>query len=404
MRAWFAYGAALSLLHPLVALSWILDKRIALLLTTPDYVCWPLLPGCHVVRDWLSPNGVLFVVAAYAALGGIACALFAARKERAGTSAFVAATVVGFAIYALDYRLRSNQSYMFAWIALAFLFRTRASAGPKRRLEMCSILLPLLYAWAGLLKTNTEWMSGAALYEPPLFVPQSLVPAACLYVLVLELALVWGLFSSDPRIRWAVYAQLVLFHIVSWKVVGFFYPLLMLGLTSVFPLVWLLCPADTLTWKRLRSERDLRHDALAVGGILSAFQLVPRLFPGDTAITGEGRLFAVHMFDAKVACSGGATIGPRKVEVIAQDEAIRMRCDPIVLRANIQHLCRKVHGARVDVAIDAKRSTDAEMQPLIHADDVCRQRLSYSVLRHNPWISAGGSARPKDPTFAPPRD
>lgn len=388
MRAWLAYGCALSLLHPLVALSWIIDKRIALLLTTPDYVCWPLFPSCHVVREWSSPTRILVVVAVYAAFGVIAAGLFAVKQARAAMFAFVAATVLGFAIYALDYRLRSNQSYMFGCIALAFVFRTRASAGWRRRLEMCSVLLPLLYAWAGMLKTNREWTSGAALYETPLFVPASLIPAACVYVLVLELALVWGLFSSDQRIRWAVYGQLVLFHIVSWKVVGFFYPLLMLGLTSVFPLVWLLCPEDALTWRRLFSERELRQDALAVGGILSAFQLVPRLFPGDTAITGEGRLFGVHMFDAKVECAGGATVGPMKVELIAQAEAIRMRCDPIVLRANIQHLCRKVRGARVDVAIDAKRSTDAQLRPLIHVDDVCHQRLGYSVLHHNAWIQA----------------
>jgi hypothetical protein len=389
VRAWFAYAGVLSLLHPLVALSWVLDKRIALLLTTPDYVCWPLVPSCHVVRGWFSASGILVVVAGYALLGVIAAALFARERARAGMIAFVTATTFGFAIYALDYRLRSNQSYMFGWIALAFVFRTRAAAGPKRRLEMCSILIPLLYAWAGLLKTNKEWTSGAALYETPLFVPQTLVPAACVYVLVLELVLVWGLLSTDRRIRWVVYGQLVLFHLVSWKVVGFFYPLLMLGLTSVFPLIWVLCPEDTLTWKRLWGERELRQDALAVGGLLSAFQLVPRLFPGDTAITGEGRLFAVHMFDAKVECAGGATVGgSMTVELIAREEAVRMRCDPIVLRANIQHLCRKVRGARVDVAIDAKRSADEHMQPLIHVDDACHQRLAYSVLHHNAWIGA----------------
>lgn len=389
MRAWFAYAGVLSLLHPLVALSWVLDKQIALLLTTPDYVCWPLFPSCHVVRGWFSPSGILVLVGAYAALGVIGAAFFAKKRAREGMIAFVGATVMGFAIYALDYRLRTNQSYMFGLIALAFVFRTRASAGPKRRLEMCSVIVPLLYAWAGLLKTNKEWTSGAALYETPLFVPQALIPAACVYVLVLELVLVWGLLSRDHRIRWASYAQLLLFHLVSWKVVGFFYPLLMLGLTSVFPLVWMLNPEDTLTWKRLFGERELRQDALAVGGIVSALQLVPRLFPGDTAITGEGRLFAVHMFDAKVECTGGATVGgSMKVELIAQEEAVRMRCDPIVLRANIQHLCRKVRGARVDVAIDAKRSTDEQMQSLIHVDDACKQRLGYSVFHHNAWIGA----------------
>jgi hypothetical protein len=381
------YASILSLLHPLVAASWLRDRRIARLVTTEDYVCWPLLPGCHALREHLSEASVYALLTAYALAGIVASALFASRRRKAGFVAFAVAAVLGAALYALDYRLRSNQAYMFGWIGIVFLFG-------RRLRDTAAMSICLFYAWAGVLKLGPEWLSGAALYETPLFVPRALLPAACAYVVVLEVVFVWGLLSARSWVRWAVYAQLVLFHLSSWKVVGFFYPLLMLGITSIFPLMWLLAPGEAPTWRRLRAERPL--ETLVASGVLSALQLVPRLFPGDTAVTGEGRMFALHMFDARVECEGGAILRATsgetsRVELIAPGEAVRIRCDPVVLAANTRSLCRKLAprwgSVRVDVAIDAKRSTDAEYRPLIRADDVCRQRLTYSALRHNPWIA-----------------
>jgi hypothetical protein len=392
------YAVILSALHALTGIAWFSYKHVTALLTAPDAICWPVFPACEGVRARLTEGGVRAAVIAYAALGlagaglfslGLAGAgLFSARKRRAGLAVFVLATALGSAIYALDYRMRFNQTYMFGWVALAFL------AAPKKR-QVIQALVALFYVWAGTLKLNREWVSGAALYAKPLLVPEGLIPAACVYVLLLEMVLVWGLFSPSPRVRWSVYAQLLLFHFVSLGVVGWFYPLLMLGLTAIFPLTWLGAPDLALTFARLRSDPAARAPVAAAAALFSAFQIVPWLYPGDTALTGEGRIFALHMFDAKTECAGGATLRSSagmssRVSLVSSGGDVRTRCDPIAIAATLGRLCRSIEGrpdrVRVDVAIDAKRSSDGEMQPLVRAEDACRRPIAYSPWRHNEWI------------------
>jgi hypothetical protein len=383
-----AYAVVASLLHALTGLAWFTYKRVATLVTGDDCVCWPLAPHCERVRALLSPDLVRAAVVFYMALGIAAAGLFAGRRARAALGTFVAATLVGVALYSLDYRLRLNQTYMFGWVVLALL------AAPKKA-EVLQALVALFYLWAGTLKLNGEWIRGAALYESPFLVPAALLPAACVYVLVLEMVFVWGLFAASPRWRWAVYAQLLVFHAVSWKVVGYFYPLLMFGLTAIYPLVWLRSPERLLTFSRLRSDATTRASVAATVVVFSAFQLVPFLFPGDTAVTGEGRLFSLHMFDARIDCTGGATLhwpsgAQARVALINEHTDVRTRCDPIPLRAAAARLCRaladRAGDLRVDVAIDAKRTTDERAQPLIHVDDFCHQVIEYSPWHHNDWI------------------
>jgi hypothetical protein len=384
------YAVILSFLHALTGIAWLTYKNVTALVSTDDAVCWPLIPGCYHLRAYLSPSRAGAAVAIYIALGIAAGALFAARKTRPALLTFVLAALVGTAIYSLDYRLRFNQTYMFGWVVLAFLL------APRKGIAI-QALVALFYFWAGTLKINREWTSGAALYAKPFLVPEAWIPASCVYVLVLELVLVWGLFAPRPRWRWGVYAQLVLFHLVSWRVVGFFYPLLMIGLTAIYPLVWRRSPEATLTFARLGSDPCARITVLAVAATFSLFQLAPHLFPGDTAITGEGRLFALHMFDARAHCEGGAVLtaasGERSRAPLIDDAAdARSRCDPITLAATAARLCRLLaargDARRVDVKIDARRATDVELQPLIHVDDFCHRAIEYSVWHHNDWIGA----------------
>ncbi len=390
-----AYAVVASLLHPLTGLAWFTYKHIDTLVTGEDSVCWPLASHCDRVRALLSPGLVHGAVVAYMGLGAAAAALFALRRARPALATFVAATVLGAALYSLDYRLRLNQTYMFGWVVLVLFVA-------PRRAQALQALVALFYLWAGTLKLDKEWVTGAALYQRPFLVPAAFVPAACVYVLVLEMVFVWGLFSSSPKWRWAVYAQLLVFHAVSWRVVGYFYPLLMFGLTAIYPLVWRRAPAETLTLDRLRTDPGARSSVVAVTVVFSALQLVPHLFPGDTAVTGEGRLFSLHMFDAQVQCTGGATIRTAsgalaRAALINDQTDVRTRCDPIVLAAEANRLCRALAGRaddpRVDVAIDAKRTTDERAQPLIHVDDICHHDLEYSVWHPNDWVGARLSAR-----------
>jgi hypothetical protein len=386
-----AYAAAVSFVHPLTAVAWFTYKHVATLVTGEDYACWPLWPGCEDVRPHLSVSLVTSAVVLYALLGSTAAALFLLRRPRAALVAFVVAAVLGTSIYALDYRLRLNQTYMASWVVLALVFAPR----PNRAIP---VLVALFYFWAGTIKWNREWLTGAALYARPALVPQALVPAACVYVALLETVLVWGLFSSRPWTRWAVYAQLLVFHATSYSVVGWFYPLVMLALTSIYPLTWVLSPADALTSAALLGDRETRRIGAGVTLVFSAFQLVPWLFPGDTAVTGEGRLFTLHMFDARVECRGGAIVRgasspARGVALINDRLETRLRCDPIVLRDTAERLCGLVASrpdagrVNVDVAVDAKRATDPSFRPLIHVDDFCHAGIDYSLWHHNAWIA-----------------
>jgi hypothetical protein len=103
------------------------------------------------------------------------------------------------------------------------------------------------------------------------------------------------------------------------------------------------------------------------------------------------------MFDARVECEGGATLstsaGPiARAALISDGSDVRTRCDPIVIAAQASRLCHLLAARsvvpRVDVAIDAKRSTDDAMQPLIHVRDFCNAGIAYSPWHHNAWIGA----------------
>ena len=356
----------LGVVHVLTGFAWLTYKNVTSLLAGDDVVCWPIVP-CEDLRSHLSRTTVRVLVAIYIALGASTAISFALRRTKSAIVTFIGACVLGTFVYALDYRLRFNQTYMLSWICLAFLFA-------KKKVETISALIGAFYFAAGLLKLTPDWLSGRALYAKPLFVPEALVPAACIYVVVLELVFVWGLFSRRPMVRRVVLAQLALFHLVSWPVVGWFYPLEMLGLLSIFVL------GEPLP------HRSLRH-ALPFLVPFALAQLVPALFKGDAALTGEGRMFALHMFDAKVSCSGGAVIGDRTIPLVAEGRDVRSQCDPIILLAHAKRLCRGTN-ARIDVAVDAKKASDASMRPLVRIEDLCPSPPSYSVLHENPWIVA----------------
>jgi len=381
------YGAILSALHALTGVAWITERHIHKLATSPRAVCWPLFPECQAWRTHFDAQSLLTLTILYIALGVVGAALFLVGTRRAAFTTFVVTTALGAGLYALDYRLRFNQVYMLSWTVVVFLLVRR-----RHRVYALQALIASFYFWAGTLKLNHEWVSGAALYKKPWLVPASLVPASCWYVLVLELVFVWGLFSSRPKIRWAVYAQLVLFHVVSFSVVGYYYPILMIGLSAIFPVAWSRGEALTLA-----TPTPARAAVVATVAAFAVFQLVPHAFPGDTALTGEGRLFALHMFDARIECTGGAMVvgNDGSVErrgLIDRTADTRTRCDPVSLYATARFWCddlaRRGDSRRLDVDVRGRRASDTIDQPLIVVRDFCHAGLTYSPFHHNAWIGA----------------
>src|SRR5262249_58045649 len=76
-----------------------------------------------------------------------------------------------------------------------------------------------------------------------------------------------------------------------------------------FPLSRLIPPRDPQKGLlvALVTGRQLRS-VYALAALFSLLQLIPYAFPGDRALTGQGRLYALHMFDARAACEGWADL------------------------------------------------------------------------------------------------
>lgn len=378
------YGACLAATHVLTFFYWkfsfSLEKVLA---TSSEVICWPFWEDCHVFRqgalayaDW---NVWLLVYLAAA----VTCAFLFLLRRGCGVAwwGFLALNLFKLAIVVQDFQLRLNQHYMAGIACMAFLM----IPGKRRFLRL---LIVFFYFWAGLLKLNREWLSGAALYKPVWFFTGGMLPVACVYVVVLEILLVWGLFSKRRSFFWATLVQLLIFHVFSWPVVGFFYPTLMFCLLALYPLDRLITS---------REQIPFSGPASLFLGIFSLAQMVPWLMPGDSALTGEGRFFGVHMFDALAQCEGYAVLkkadGTSRKVNLYRTMAARIHCDPIVYFHRAKALCRSPeHGTvftDLDLFLNVGLKTDSQLKPLIHFEDFCRKNPSYRWWRHNGWILTG---------------
>jgi hypothetical protein len=373
------YGAVLSASHLLTLAWWLYDGTDALFSDAREHICWPLLEAC---RHFPYPgrDAVQALLALYAVFGAAATVLFVLRREtvRTAYAGLAVLTIAKLLLMGLDFRTRMNQHYMIFFATLPFLLL------PGKRAAI-RLLIPFFYFWAGTLKLNREWLSGSAIYGRIWPFDEHTLPWACGYVVVLELVVVWGLWARSRWLFWPALAQLFLFHALSYSVVNFFYPLLMLGLLSIFPLCRLMGGDDRPPFSR---------SGLGLVAAFSLLQLLPYFFPGDTTLTGEGRLFALHMFDAKIECRSQAIIrradrAPEAVDLF-MPLVPRIQCDPIVYLSRGKTLCDRLRHTPgfldLDLQLESKRTTDGHAVRVIDVPGFCARWPGYSLLRPNDWI------------------
>jgi hypothetical protein len=387
-----AYGAALALVTPLTVVYWALQFPLSQVLDvrTPA-VCWPFFESCAATR-FLEPGTIIALLFVLFVLGVANAAAFASRSlTSAAYWLLVALSISRLLIVIQDYRLILNQHYMALWTTGAFLF------WPAKR-QTLPLLIVSFYVWAGTLKVNPEWLTGMGLYgHRPLGLPTALIPAGCAYVVVLELGVSFGLLAKRARVFWVSLLQFLLFHVASFWVVGFFYPTLMFLLLSILPLVrrnglaapqarWIRPLSDSVPWS-----------TYVLISVFSILQLVPYAYPGDTSVTGEGRMFALHMFDARVECRAFAVArldhdSTRRRPLAARLLTARIACDPIVYFSLAKHDCKELQrrgsADDFDLVFESRRVGAPVFQRVVLVESFCRTNPTYQVWRHNWWIAA----------------
>lgn len=82
-----------------------------------------------------------------------------------------------------------------------------------------------------------------------------------------------------------------------------------------------------------------------LAAVFGSLQLLPLAFKGDHTLTGQGRIFALHMFEARQDCEVFVRIHQPDGSVTVRDLKLpqlppRVVCDPVVYFNRAQNLCR----------------------------------------------------------------
>jgi len=140
---------------------------------------------------------------------------------------------------------------------------------------------------------------------------------------------------------------------------------------------------------------NARGPVYALAALFSLLQLAPYTFPGDHTLTGEGRLYALHMFDARATCAGWADLHLADGTTTRRDLKLpldtRIGCDPIVYWNRARSLCQRRDAGLVafqdlDLFLLSRRMSDGEMKRVIATPGFCARGDRYDPFRHNAWI------------------
>ncbi len=372
------FGVALSAIHILSAIFYIQHSAVEILASEAP-VCWPFLPNCFDRVPWSATETY-----AYMAIYGLAAAasgvFFLKSRIALGWSFSLLSLVLKSVLLFQDYRMMGNYHYMVNIIQILFLFWP----GKRRAIQWMTIGF---YVSAGTLKFNFEWLSGAALLEEP-HVKGWLLVAMCSYVVLLEMVFVFGLLSNRRSVFWMTMAQLFLFHLYSFGQVGYFYPCVMFALLSIFYLPKIFSfevsslDSKIIGWKTV------------IPMVVFAFaQAAPLAFAGPSALTGQGRIFSLNMFDARTDCaiSEVARFKTLTVETELKFQYMRIRCDPVTVIGLERSRCATLRRVRkdfvdIDVYMNSKINSGSP-SAILRVKNFCQRDLRFNIWKPNEYIN-----------------
>ncbi len=378
------YGFFLVVVHFLTFYFW--NHNVAFdfyMNTAPSPLCWSFMEDCSF---WRFPNRTAAMVSlwAYLGLAVVTFVLMWQGRLRAAYFGLLALFLVKYGLLLIDYRLMGNYHYMPFIIGAVFLFFPRKEIFIK-------VLIVTFYCAAGLLKLrNLEWMTGGAIYDVGSW-PSWLVVIACSAVIYLEVGLSWFLLGRRSWMSWTVFGFFVLFHASSWYWVGYYYPTTMSCLLPIFPLSWLWGEASG---KVLVEKRQTHWALVVVVLIFWAAQFYPLLLSKDAAVTGEGRVLSLNMYDARVECDHIliAEYKDRYEEFASglQPSAMRIRCEPYLYFSRAKAACESLKDQpdfkNVRLSLMVRRQTDAEFKEIVNIKDFCTGNYKFNSFGRNEWI------------------
>jgi len=381
-----AYGGVLSLIHGVVSLAWWSNRVWFTLSDRINPLCRPYFADCYKWRIW-SEDFIFAYLTVYFFLGLAAALLFfLSVKVKPAYFLLVALNVLSIFLSVQDIRVSGGNLLIF--LNMAYLF------WPAKK-QIIPLVILASYFTAGMMKLSPEWLSGGALGAMrPLNVPIHTVQTGCIYSVLLELLLAPLLLAKSLTARISTLAQLILFHGISSWWVGPFPPIISLLVVSYFPISWWKAAdeEDFFAWP-LRRSRLFVSTYFALGAF-ALTQLTPIFFPGNTDITGEGKLLSLEHYEAQTLCDvfflGHTESGSVELTPAVSGLDPWSKCDPLVYYDLATNLCRNFSSdpnfIDLDVLMVSRRSSDWDYRPVLQIEKFCHQGLAYGFLTHNSWI------------------
>lgn len=356
------FGAVISVTHLVTVIHWA-GRRYS-----QSPVCFPLIP-CETLSNLLLHNYKWAYLTVYGLVSLIAGLGFLFKKTHAAYAALILATILKGIFHLSDYRNMGNYHYMAHVIGLVYLFA-------ENKKSLLRLAIVFFYLSAGALKFNTDWLSGAVIARP-FFFEGKLLEWAMAYVIVLELVLSWLLFSRRRLLRWITLAQLYVFHVLSYWVVGYFYPVLM----GLFLLLFFLTEEEDTFPPRLN---PFEWSAVALFGFL---QFVPMVFFPNSGLDGSGRIISLNMFDVRSICETNMFL-KHKDHVIEYNPSfnlgVRIHCDPNVILSHVRKTCddQKKSATFVDIDLNhqVRMYTQKDVPVSLTFKNICSRPLKMSLL------------------------
>ncbi len=328
------YGFFISLTN---VFSWIFWQQRTIVYAKP--ICWTFVPYCNEYNSFFNAYAG-YIIGLYGAISVFTCLLFAFTQIKKAYWSLMIIFFLKLFIQFHDYRLMGNYHYMSNIIMLLFLFI-------ENKAHLIRLAIVGFYMGAGLIKFNTDWLSGQAFLSPG-WGTGKLLEFLLAGAILLELFISQMLLSSNRYLRSFSLFAFIFFHIYSFSVVGWFYPMIMFSLLSIY-----LLSTENFDVKSVLNKPS----NLAYVLIFLFAQLVPILFFEKPSITGQGRLVSLNMLDAKAVCVNYVSYSPNEKSLVfaAYDNSylgIRIGCDPLVLVENIKNDCTQIKEKNLNRKLD----------------------------------------------------
>lgn len=337
--------------------------------------CYPIFKSCYelVFSDLFYVKYIFF---GYLIISAITIALIIFGRNKVTFGLFVCLFFLKFSILLSRYNFMGNYHTMHLTMVIVTLFA-------KQSLDKYRFVLCLQYFFAGLLKLNLEWLSGAALTSYSQYLLKGPFHVLSLaYVPVLELILIWGLLSKNSFLRKLTLLQLVIFHLYSIIVVGAYYPLIMAGL--LWPVFYV--EANTYfknenrkTFFEIFSFRNVPQTLSSLFIVLIiVWNLTVKLNSMDPAMDGYIRYLSLNMLDARLTCRNTLYEVKDNMDIVSVDvpylaRSLRVRCDPLVFDTFLRRLCKKNPTKNFLFLLESKRTTQNHFTEIRNYKDACKQ-------------------------------